>query len=372
MGAIEIARQQPRCRARCPADQFEVALRHAREMIVDDHGGDRRDETERGGEQGLGDAGRPPQDWWSAISKSDKAVHDAPHRAEQSDERRRRSDGGEQSHAEPDPAPFGPHDLGKARGRALLDAGIAGNSGRQPRLAHRRCQQRRQHATLAPSANCASASDLASLTLPSAARSLRWTSDSSIIFAMKMVHVTSEAKARPIMTALTRMSADMKHRPRGQFAQRNSCRLQRSAAIRSQGSGGGRGGLSGECGRRGSLRWRRCLCRERWRLGLEPAAAPAAFSVALMTAAGGSIASANIVPNAARNDDMFILRSRSKSFNCNACIRPVAFAKCRVKKPRRGPHWAANTPMPDRSSERLISGDGRREVEKRRGRSSEG
>ncbi len=61
---------------------------------------------------------------------------------------------------------------------------------------------------LAPSANCASASDRASLILRSAERSLRWASDSSIILAMKMVHVTSEAKARPIITALTRTSAD--------------------------------------------------------------------------------------------------------------------------------------------------------------------
>jgi hypothetical protein len=44
--------------------------------------------------------------------------------------------------------------------------------------------------------------------LARAARSLRWPRDSSIILAMKMVHVTSEAKARPIITALTRMSAD--------------------------------------------------------------------------------------------------------------------------------------------------------------------
>ena len=62
--------------------------------------------------------------------------------------------------------------------------------------------------SLEPSANCASASERASLILPSAARSLRWISDSSIIFAMKIVHVTSEAKARPIITALTRISAD--------------------------------------------------------------------------------------------------------------------------------------------------------------------
>jgi hypothetical protein len=60
----------------------------------------------------------------------------------------------------------------------------------------------------APSANCASASDLASPILPSAARRPRRISDSSIILAMKMVQVTSEAKASPIMTALTRMSAD--------------------------------------------------------------------------------------------------------------------------------------------------------------------
>ena len=58
--------------------------------------------------------------------------------------------------------------------------------------------------SLAPSANCASASERASPILLSAARSLRCTTDSSIILAMKMVQVTSEAKARPIITALTR------------------------------------------------------------------------------------------------------------------------------------------------------------------------
>ena len=62
---------------------------------------------------------------------------------------------------------------------------------------------------LAPSANCASASERASPILSSAVRSLRCTTDSSIILAMKMVQVTSEAKARPIITALTSTSADM-------------------------------------------------------------------------------------------------------------------------------------------------------------------
>src|ERR1700733_1367753 len=63
--------------------------------------------------------------------------------------------------------------------------------------------------SLAPSANCASASDLASPILPSALLSLRCTTDNSTILAMKMVQVTSEANASPIITALTRISADM-------------------------------------------------------------------------------------------------------------------------------------------------------------------
>ena len=62
--------------------------------------------------------------------------------------------------------------------------------------------------SFSPSANCASHSDLESVILARAARSLRWPRDSSIIFAMKMVQVTSDANARPIITALTRMSAD--------------------------------------------------------------------------------------------------------------------------------------------------------------------
>ena len=149
MGAVEIARQQPRRGARRPADQFEVALGHAREVIVDDHGGDRGDQTERGRKQRLGDAGRDDGKIRRLrFRDADKAVHDAPDRAEQADEGRRRADGGEQSHAEPDPARFGAHDFGKARCRAFLDAGVAGNSRRQPRLAHCRGEQRRQHAAL--------------------------------------------------------------------------------------------------------------------------------------------------------------------------------------------------------------------------------
>src|SRR6266568_5111736 len=53
-----------------------------------------------------------------------------------SPEGRRCTDGGEQSHAEPDPPRFGAHDLAEARGRALLDPGVARDAGREARLAH--------------------------------------------------------------------------------------------------------------------------------------------------------------------------------------------------------------------------------------------
>ena len=63
---------------------------------------------------------------------------------------------------------------------------------------------------LAPSANCASDSERASPILFECRAHLRAArTDSSTILARKMVQVTSEAKARPIITAFTMMSADM-------------------------------------------------------------------------------------------------------------------------------------------------------------------
>src|SRR5690349_22196298 len=58
MGAVEVARQQPRRSARGAVDQFEIALRHTGEVIIDDDGRDRGDETDRGRQQRLGNAGR--------------------------------------------------------------------------------------------------------------------------------------------------------------------------------------------------------------------------------------------------------------------------------------------------------------------------
>src|SRR5689334_22754094 len=57
-GAVKVTRQQPRGRARCAAHQFQIRLRLTREVIVDDDRGDRGDETDGGGEQRLGNAGR--------------------------------------------------------------------------------------------------------------------------------------------------------------------------------------------------------------------------------------------------------------------------------------------------------------------------
>ncbi len=60
----------------------------------------------------------------------------------------------------------------------------------------------------APSASRASASDL-TLPIPaSAAQSLRLMTDSSTVLAIRMVQVANEARASPLITIFTRMSAD--------------------------------------------------------------------------------------------------------------------------------------------------------------------
>ena len=165
----------------------------------------------RGGEQRFGDAGRDHGEVGGLrFRNADKAVHDAPDGAEQSDEGRRRADGRQQAHAEPDPPRFGAHDFGKTGSGALLDAGVAGNARRQPRLAHRRRQEGRQHAALGAQRELRfrqrpRVGDLGQRRAQPCAEPR----DSSIILAMKMVQVTSEAKARPIMTALTSTSADL-------------------------------------------------------------------------------------------------------------------------------------------------------------------
>src|SRR5439155_7529831 len=49
MGAVEIARQQPRRSTRGAVDELKIALRHPREVVVDNDGRDRRNKADRGG-----------------------------------------------------------------------------------------------------------------------------------------------------------------------------------------------------------------------------------------------------------------------------------------------------------------------------------
>src|SRR5258708_11081469 len=77
--------------------------------------------------------------------------------------------------------------------------------------------------------------------------------DSSIILAMKMVQVTSEAKARPIMTALTSTSADLNidhgDNSRSSAVAAFSSLLSRSAdvAVGSEAGGATAAGAAGAC-----------------------------------------------------------------------------------------------------------------------------
>src|SRR5271165_1786830 len=59
-----------------------------------------------------------------------------------------------------------------------------------------------------PNANCASADDLALPILLSAPASLLLATDNSKVLAIRIVQVRSDAKASPLITILTRMSAD--------------------------------------------------------------------------------------------------------------------------------------------------------------------
>src|ERR1700730_2436604 len=196
--------------------------------------------------------------------------------------------------------------------------------------------------SFAPSANCASGSDLASRILPRAARSLRWTSDSSIIFAMKMVQVTSEAKARPIITALTRISAD-RNIDHGDNS-RSATAVDFSGLLPPSAAAGVPSALAGADGTTadgaGACTGEACVGETcvGAASGCDNAGTCGAGAVFCCTGDGDcaddgdgsdSIASAKITANVARKGDMFILGPKSGS-DCNACIRSItAVAECR-------------------------------------------
>src|SRR5258708_6402823 len=88
MGAIQIARQQSSGGPRRAANQFEIVSRHAGKMIVNDDRGDRCDQAECGGQQSFGDTRRNDGEIGGLrLRNTDETVHDAPHGAEQSNER---------------------------------------------------------------------------------------------------------------------------------------------------------------------------------------------------------------------------------------------------------------------------------------------
>src|SRR6516225_1612068 len=110
-GAIEIAADQREHLRRCVAKLRAVARDQARERVIDDHCRNRGGEPERGGEQRLGNAGRDyRQIGGMRLRYPDKAVHDAPNGAEQSDEGGRCTDGGQRAGAAQDPPSVGRFD----------------------------------------------------------------------------------------------------------------------------------------------------------------------------------------------------------------------------------------------------------------------
>ncbi len=168
-----------------------------------------------------------------------------------------------------------------------------------------------------PSANCASASDRASAILPSAARRLRCTTDSSIIFAIKIVQVTSDAKARPIMTALTTTSAD-RNIDHGENSRSSTPAAFNSLPSRSGGgaaaseagaaaAGAAATGDAGACDATGAA----------WTTG---AAGPALGWAcwAISGDASHSSASAGITASVTRESEVFILRPSNGS-GCDKC-----------------------------------------------------
>src|SRR3984893_13973409 len=186
--------------------------------------------------------------------------------------------------------------------------------------------------SLAPSANWACASEGAWVILPRAARSLRRITDSSMILAMKIVQVTSEAKARPIMTALTRISAD-RNIDQGDNS-RSAVVVDFSglapSAVASEAAGVGVAGATTDGAVGAACAGTAAGCD----------AAGACWAAVLCCADDGdaatSVAIAKITAWIARREEVFIFRPNRES-DCELCIRSViAFALCRRRDPDAG------------------------------------
>src|SRR3954463_10380600 len=86
------------------AEQRAIRRDRTRQIIVDHARGDGRDQAERGRQQRLGNSRRDHgQVGGVGLGDADKGIHDAPHRAEQSDEGRGGADGRKHAGAARDP-----------------------------------------------------------------------------------------------------------------------------------------------------------------------------------------------------------------------------------------------------------------------------
>ena len=94
-------------------------------MVVDHDGGNSGDQAHCGGEQRLGDAGSDHGKVGGVrFGNADEGVHDAPHRAEQADERCGCADGGKHAGAARDSPRHGRFDAAEAKFHTLLEAFI--------------------------------------------------------------------------------------------------------------------------------------------------------------------------------------------------------------------------------------------------------
>src|SRR5262249_20259081 len=180
-----------------------------------DAGGKGGRQSQRGREQGLGDARRHHREIGGMrFRDADEAVHDAPDRPEQADERRSRADCREHAGAAQDAPRVTRFEAVEARADAFLDAFFLGGAGGAPQFA------RSSGGALAglawnpgaPPGVCEGGVWAGEFS--NAGPSGRRPKKTSFVLASRTVQVTTGAKARPINTAFTTGSA-LRYMPQG-------------------------------------------------------------------------------------------------------------------------------------------------------------
>jgi hypothetical protein len=143
--SIQVAGDQAQDLGGRIAEERPVSADRARKLIVDD---DRRDGGEQAnscGEQRLGDpGGNDSQIRRLRFGDANEAVHDAPHRAEQTDKRRRGANGGEEACAPVHISTGCDFEARQSRGDAFLDPVLVGNIGGEAQFDESRVDEGRQ------------------------------------------------------------------------------------------------------------------------------------------------------------------------------------------------------------------------------------